>query len=247
MPTMLSRKKLSTLKGQQVILASIALDKTMGDSDGKFQGDPSLRVLLADEIKTFPFTDELFEICTKCDLRSWEDSRVQHEWLTSVAYKVTSTRIVAEYYNRYSYHLKDSLVQMDRGILRKVVWSLSSYTLRTFIDSAIELGVLEPMYLAAEIKMEESDDCSVERHFREAVTLWKDNPQALPGLAHMVNVRIKNTMNRYKADGLSSLFLNLSGFFERKIDGLRVTLDLRPPEAYRDPKVLEKFIIEEEE
>ena len=247
MPTLLSRKRLSTLQGQQAILASIALDKTMGDADGRFQGDPSLRVLLADEITKFPFTDELFAISTACELRNWEDSKVQADWLQTMAPKVKSPDVIAVYYSRNSHRRAASLPLMDRDVVKREVWLMERYALRSLISDAFTAGVMEPMYLAAEIANPNADDSHVANHFHLAVKLWgKGSRQELPGLAHMVNTRIRRTIGEYEADGLSSLFMNLSQFFERKLDGLHITLDLRPPLAYKMPVVLSKFKTKEE-
>jgi len=247
MPINISRKKLSTQQGQQGVIAAIDMEKTLDTGVDNFSGDPSLRVLLVDEIDKFPFTDELFDISVRIHNRAYEDSNAQSTWLTAHAKLVKDPGVIARYFNRYSYELGDSIKAIDRGILKRACWLMSANTLDTLIDKAFAQKVMEPMYLAAEIKNEDANDCSVELHMQEAVKLWgKSNRQVFPGLVHMVNTRILKKMESNVTRDVTEVWEYLSKYYVRTCAGLSVTITLRNPMAYKAPVVLNSLLDKEE-
>ena len=214
----------------------------------KFEGDPSLRVLLTEDIATFPWSNDLFDIVQQVSLRGYDERTKQTEWLEKTCGQLTDVQVITGFCHTHNYSLDHTVVKCNRELLKQVCWKLNRYVLDQFIDQAFKQKCMEPMYLAAEIKLEDSQDSSVSCHFGEAVQLWgRKNRNVFPGLAYMVNERIKRIVARTERNGLPEMFEHLSLFFDRKIDGLTVTLSLRPPVTYRMPVVLAKFKQTEED
>ena len=241
MPITISRKKLSTLQGQQGVIAAIDMEKTLNTGVDNFAGDPSLRVLLVDEIDKFPFTDELFDISVRVRQRAYQDSTTQREWLEKHISQVKDPNVVARYITQYHYDPKKFPV--DREILKKACWEMDDRTLHHFIDATIDGRELEPMYLAAEINHPDAAMYAIGLHIVEAVKLWgRNRRQVFPGLTHMINQRILKEMATDDPRDMVQVWENLSNFYVRTYNGLTVTITLRSPMAYKAPIVLKELV-----
>lgn len=246
MPITISRKKLSTQKGQQGLIAAIDMEKTLGTGVENFSGDPSLRALFIDEINTFPFTDELFDLQIRVGQRACEDSTKQREWLESKVELVKDPGVIARYCTSYRHRLKPTVTKVDRALLRKACWLMDQYTLSYLIAAAFEEKAMEPMYLAAELKHKDAHASDIGGHMQQAVVAWGESRrEVFPGLVYMVNQYILRYMASDDPLDVTSVWENLSKYYVRTFEGLSVTMTLRNPMAYKAPVVL-KSLLEKE-
>jgi hypothetical protein len=236
----LSAKRLSTLQGQQGILAEIPMERTLGNTI-TFEGVPSLRVLLVDKIGSFPLTDELVAISAQIDMHNYEDRGKQNEWLANAVQKIEKPEAVAALANRRTETLNTTMVRLPWQTLEAALPMMEERTLAHVVDVCTGSGYgynqipedkVRARYLSAWIQRDPDISYGTKRYCSQIVRFCaKHRPGWTPAFIHMVNTRMLKYLDEYQhsSESVERILGEMGPFVKVKTSGLHIDVDMHDP------------------
>lgn len=232
----ISDKRLSTVQGQEAIVAAVDLEITMGNSDVKFEGDPSLRALLVERINKYPYSDWLLAIQILTSQHAYEDSRAREAWIEKHLPRVTTPKVVALWSNANSYNASIVFNTLPHELVEKAIPYFTQHTLSQIlgdITGSNEVSnkvrnIHNLRLLACFMRSEEPDITEVqnfsaryiERCAKHKTQRW------LPAIVHMVNKRYGPILESGSTDDVATVIEHGYQFlkFSRTRNSLTATL-----------------------
>lgn len=242
----LSARRLSTVTGQEGIVAAINLEKTLDkDADVNFKGDPSLRILLVDDVAKWPYSDALFQIQLEVRQHRYEDGTARDKWLTDHLPQVKSPQALATWCNQNVWDAHTHLYGKQPRPLELIDAALphmSTQVLENILEHTTDSEAnRKKKYPNINLRMlrhllgrEDSNTasvCDISKEFIHAA--WaSDRRQWVPAVIHMVNTFYRKKMGEYNAEKLSDLFDSGWEFLKITREPGKFMTELHDPHAF---------------
>jgi len=234
----ISGKRLRTVQGQLSVVEAAKLEKTLGN-EVKIEGDPSLRVLLCDNINTYPYSDWLLAIQLLTEQHRYDDNNVRSTWIDKNIKRCRTPYVAALWANENRYDCRKIFNILPAEVTEKSIPMFDEATCDSILDAwcpdSWERGKARPVLnlrvLSTFLSKEDPANDAIAKH---ADTFLRDcyrrkDAQAVKAILFMANRHLRRRLATEDHSGVADVINEAKQLIQLERTATSVTAKLYDP------------------